>query len=132
MKHLLAAIATLGLMTMLAPTKASAQTLNMDMSWAMRSQMQNQAYGNAYAQALAQSYYNYMQMLRQRGYTGPSLPTGFNAGTLMQSGQAANAAAAAYIKGLGASSNAKSNATADWDLRAVRGCYRYGNVYYCY
>ena len=75
-------------------TPASAQTLNMDMSWGMNAQMQYQAYGDAYARSMAQYYYNYMQALRRAGYTGPSLDTGFNAQTLQQSGAAANAAMA--------------------------------------
>jgi hypothetical protein len=46
----------------------------MDMSWAMRSQMQLQQRGDAVARATAMAYYRYMLQLRQRGYTGPSLP----------------------------------------------------------
>lgn len=48
-------------------------------------QMQYQASGDAFARAMARYYFNYMQMLRAQGYTGPSLPTGFSAATLMQS-----------------------------------------------
>ena len=132
MKHLLAVFAVVTAMTVAASTPASAQTLNMNMGWGVNAQMQYQAYGDAFARAQAQYYYNYMQMLRAQGYTGPSLPTGFNATTLMQSGQAANAAAGALIQSGMTNSNRRSNATGDYDMRAVRGCYLYGNLYYCY
>jgi hypothetical protein len=119
MKRLLAVFVLMGLLVVFAPTQASAQ--NMDMSWGIRSQMALQTQSDAYARSLAQWYYNYMQMLRSQGYTGPSLPTGFNANTLTQANQAANAAASAYIKSGMINSNRTSNAIADWDYRAIQG-----------
>ena len=119
-KQLLTLIATLGLAATLASTQAKAQ--NMNMSWGIRAQMQYQQQGDAYARAMAQYYYNYMLRLRQMGYTGPSLPTGFNAQTLQQSVQAANAATQRYIQSGADSSNRRSFAAEDYSRRAIQGC----------
>jgi hypothetical protein len=134
MKNLLAVLGMLGLMAVASPNKAAAQTMNMDMSWGVNNQMMYQARSDAYARYLAQWYYNYMQMLRRNGYTGPSLPTGFNAATIMQSNQAGQAAFNSYMQGLQQSSNRMNNSAADYDLRAIRGCQLVaganGNRYY--
>ncbi len=129
MKNLLAVIALIAVMTVIVSTPAAAQAPPMNMSWGIASQMRYQAQGDAFARAMAQNYYNYMQQLRARGYTGPSLPTGFNAQTLMQANQAANAAASRYIQGGMTNSNIRSNATGDWDMRALRGCQLAGTRY---
>ncbi|MBZ5546363.1 MAG: hypothetical protein LAO22_00170 [Acidobacteriia bacterium] len=71
-QQLLVVIAALALTVVLMPA-ASAQMPNMDMSWAIRSQMQLQSQGNLYARMVAMQYYNYMLRLRQMGYTRPSL-----------------------------------------------------------
>ena len=81
-KYMLTLIATLGLTAALTSTTAFAQMPNMDMSWAMRSQMQLQQQGDATARATAMAYYRYMLQLRRMGYTGPSLPTGVTPETL--------------------------------------------------
>lgn len=120
--HSLALFSAFGLMAVLAPTKASAQAPPMDMSWGIRQQMQYQANGDAFARAMAQQYYNYMQMLRQQGYTGPSLPTGFDANTLQQANQRLQDSMDRYHASSAANSNRRSNAVADYDYRAIRGC----------
>lgn len=118
--HMLTLIAALGLMAALAPTKAAAQ--NMDMSWALRQQMQYQRTGDAYARSMAQQYYNYMQSLRRQGYTGPSLPTGFDSNTLQESNRRLQESMDRYHASSSANSNRRSNAVQDYDYRAVRGC----------
>lgn len=120
--HMLTLIATLGLMATVAAPKAASQTLNMDMSGAMRRQMMLQAQGDAYARSVAQAYYNYMLRLRQQGYTGPSLPTGVTADTLRASMQRLQNSMDAYHASSANNSNRRSNAVANWDYRALRGC----------
>ena len=122
MKNLLTAFAIAAVLMVVASTPLAAQAPPMNMSWGIASQMQYQAQGDAFARSMAQYYLNYMQRLRAMGYTGPSLPTGFNAQTLMQANQAANAAAQRYIQGSMVNSNITNNVAGDYDLRAIRGC----------
>ncbi len=95
----------------------------MDMSWAMRSQMQNQAAGDRAANNAAMAYYNYMKRLRAHGYRGPSLATGVTNESLRRSIQGANDASQAYIHGSQVNSARTSGAIYDNGMRATRGCY---------
>lgn len=117
-KHLFTLVIALGLMA----AHAAAQMPNMDMSWAIRSQMQLQRQGDATARATAMAYYNYMLRLRQMGYTGPSLPTGVTAETLRASQQRLQQSMDAYHASSAANSDRTSNAINNWDYRAIRGC----------
>jgi transcription elongation factor len=110
---------TLGLV---APAAVLAQAPPMDMSWAIRSQQRNWAAGQAAANNTALAYYRYMQQLRAMGYTGPSLPTGVTPESLRNSINAANQAGMAYNHAQMLNSQRRSNAIADYDLRAIRGC----------
>jgi len=118
----------------LAPTAACAQNPPMDMSWAMRSQMNAYNQGQANANAAAMQYLHYMQQLRAAGYTGPSLPTGVTNESLRASINAANQAGQAYNRAQFDNSQRRSNATYDYSMRAIRGCTpyvdQYGRVYY--
>jgi hypothetical protein len=125
--HTLAAVA-LGC-AFLAPSLGHAQAPPMDMSWAIRSQMQYQARGDAAARAAAMTYYRYMQQLRAAGYTGPSLPTGVTNESLRASINAANRAGQAYNEAQFNNSQRKSNTAYDYDMRAIRGCTRYVDQY---
>ena len=113
---------------------AAAQSPPMDMSWAIRSQQQAWNIGQANAHNTAMAYYRYMQQLRAQGYTGPSLPTGVTNESLQRSINAANQAGQAYNRAQFDNSQRRSNAVADYDMRAIRGCTRfvnqYGQVYY--
>ena len=120
--HLLTLIATFGLMAVLAPSNAAAQAPPMDMSWAIRQQMTLQAQGDAYARATAMAYYNYMAQLRRAGYTGPSLPTGVTADTLRAANERLQNTMDRYHQSSANNSNRRSNAVADWNYRAIRGC----------
>ena len=121
-KHLLMLTFVLGVMASLTSTNAAAQMPNMDMSWAIRSQMSLQAQGDAMARATAMAYYNYMLRLRAMGYTGPSLPTGVTPDTLRASMQRLQQSMDAYHASSMANSNRTSNAINNWDYQAVRGC----------
>ncbi len=101
----------------------------MDMSWAVRAQMQYQAQGDAAARAAAMTYYRYMQQLRAAGYTGPSLPTGVTNESLRASINAANQAGQAYNQAQFNNSQRRSNAAYDYDMRGIRGCTRYVDQY---
>jgi len=113
----------------LAPSAAIAQNPPMDMSWAIRSQMNAYNVGQANANAAAMQYYRYMQQLRAAGYTGPSLPTGVTNESLRASINAANQAGQAYNRAQFDNSQRRSNAVYDYDMRAVRGCTRYVDQY---
>jgi hypothetical protein len=63
-----------------------------------------------------------MQQLRAMGYTGPSLPTGVTPESLRNSINAANQAGIDYNHAQMLNSQRRSNAIADYDLRAIRGC----------
>jgi hypothetical protein len=128
-KNLFTVIGRLGLLVALTSFKASAQMPNMDMSWAVRSQMQLQNQGDLYARTVAMQYYNYMLQLRQMGYTGPSLPTGVTPDTLRASTQRLQQSMDAYHASAAANSNRTSNAVNDWDNRAIRGCWWTLNAY---
>jgi hypothetical protein len=121
-KHMLRLIAALGLIAALTPIKAAAQMPNMDMSWAIRSQMQLQRQGDATAHATAMAYYNYMLRLRRQGYRGPSLPTGVTPDTLRASMQRLQQSMDAYHASSAANSDRTDRAINNWDYRAVRGC----------
>ena len=119
---------------MLAPS-AQAQNPPMDMSWAIRSQMNAYNQGQANANAAAMQYYRYIQQLRAAGYTGPSLPTGVTNESLRASINAANQAGQAYNRAQFDNSQRRSNATYDYSMRAIRGCTgpyvdQYGRVFY--
>ena len=122
--------------TALASSAAHAQYAAppMDMSWAMRSQMNNYNYGQASANAAAMQYLRYMQQLRAAGYTGPSLPTGVTNQSLRNSIDGANRAGQDYNRAQSRNSQRRSNAVDDYDMRAIRGCTRavdqYGRVGY--
>jgi hypothetical protein len=128
-KHLLTLIIALSAMTTLTSSHAAAQMPNMDMSWAIRSQMQYQAQGNAMARATAMAYYRYMLRLRAMGYKGPSLPTGVTPETLRASAQRLQQSMDAYHASSAANSNRTSAAVNNWDYRAVRGCSLATNAY---
>jgi hypothetical protein len=110
---------------MLAAGSAQSQTLNMDMSWALRAQQNYWNQGQAAAYSTAMQYYRYMQQLRAAGYTGPSLPTGVTNESLRASINAANNATQSYIRASADNSRRTSNAVNDYDMRAIRGC-QYG------
>ena len=119
----------------LASSAAHAQNPPMDMSWAIRSQMNAYNQGQARANAAATQYYQYMQQLRAAGYTGPSLPTGVTNESLRASINGANQAGQAYNRAQFDNSQRRSNATYDYSMRAVRGCTgpyvdQYGRVFY--
>jgi len=120
--------------TVLASSAVHAQPAPMDMSWAMRSQMNLFYQGQATANAAAMQYLRYMQQLRAAGYTGPSLPTGITNESLRASINAANQAGQAYNLSQFYNSQRRSNAVYDYDMRAIRGCTRvfdqYGRVVY--
>jgi hypothetical protein len=101
---------------------AHAQPAPMDMSWAIRSQMNLYNRGQAVANATAMQYLRYMQQLRAAGYTGPSLPTGVTNESLRASINAANQAGQAYSQAQFYNSQRRSNAVYDYDMRAIRGC----------
>jgi hypothetical protein len=128
-KQLLTLVFVLGLVAALSSTKAAAQAPPMNMSWGIQSQMTLQARGNYTARATAMAYYNYMRRLRARGYTGPSLPTGVTPDTLRASTQRLQKSMDAYHASSTANSNATSNAVANWDYRAIRGCSTYVDAY---
>jgi hypothetical protein len=115
--------------TVLVPSVAHAQAAPMDMSWAMRSQMNLYNRGQAVANATAMQYLRYMQQLRAAGYTGPSLPTGVTNESLRASINAANQAGQAYNRAQFYNSQRRSNAVYDYDMRAIRGCTRYVDQY---
>jgi len=121
-------------LAVVAPSIEYGQPPPMDMSWAIRSQQQAWNVGQANAQATAMAYYRYMQQLRAAGYTGPSLPTGVTNESLRNSINAANQAAQSYNRAQAVNSERRSNAAADYDMRAIRGCTRFvdpnGRVYY--
>ena len=109
----------------LAPSAAQAQYAPpMDMSWAMRSQINNWNYGQAAANAAAMSYLRHMQQLRAAGYTGPSLPTGITNESLRGSINAANRAGTDYNRAQSHNSQRTGNAIHDYGMRAIRGCTR--------
>jgi len=119
----------------ICPSAALAQNPPMDMSWAIRSQMNAYNQGQARANAAAMQYYQYMQQLRAAGYTGPSLPTGVTNESLRASINAANQAGQAYNQAQFNNSQRRSNATYDYSMRAIRGCTgpyvdQYGRVFY--
>jgi hypothetical protein len=116
-------------LAVLASSAAQAQNPPMDMSWAIRSQMNAYNQGQAAANAAATQYLRYMQQLRAAGYTGPSLPTGVTNESLRASINAANQAGQTYNQAQFDNSQRKSNAVSDYDMRAVRGCTRYVDQY---
>ena len=132
LKIAIAAALSLGC-AMLAPS-AQAQNPPMDMSWAIRSQMNAYNQGQANANAATMYYIRYMQQLRASGYTGPSLPTGVTNESLRASINAANQAGQAYNRAQFDNSQRRSNATYDYSMRAIRGCTpyadQYGRVFY--
>ena len=132
LKIAIAAVFSLGC-AMLAPS-AQAQNPPMDMSWAIRSQMNAYNQGQANANAATMYYIRYMQQLRASGYTGPSLPTGVTNESLRASINAANQAGQAYNRAQFDNSQRRSNATYDYSMRAIRGCTPYvdqnGRVFY--
>lgn len=135
LRILIAGVATLFLTcAALAPSAAQAQNPPMDMSWAIRSQMNAYNQGQANANAATMYYIRYMQQLRAAGYTGPSLPTGVTSESLRASINAANQAGQAYNRAQFDNSQRKSNATYDYSMRAIRGCTpyvdQYGRVFY--
>lgn len=121
-QQLLVVIEALALTVVLMPA-ASAQMPNMDMSWAIRSQMQLQSQGNLYARMVAMQYYNYMLRLRQMGYTRPSLPTGVTPQSLAASNARLQQSYNAYNNSAQHNSDVTHNAVNNWDYQAVRGCW---------
>ena len=113
----------------LAPSVAQAQAAPMDMSWAIRSQMNAYNQGQARANAATMQYMQYMQQLRAAGYTGPSLPTGVTNESLRASINAANQAGQAYNRAQFDNSQRRSNAVYDYNMRAIRGCTPYVDQY---
>jgi len=128
-RTLLTIAAAVAITAGLTTPKASAQTLNMDMSWGIRNQMMYQAQGEAAARAAAAAYYNYMQRLRQMGYTGPSLPTGVTPQTLQAANQRLQQAYDSYNRSAANNSQRTSNAINDWTMQAIRGCYPVVDAY---
>ena len=116
-------------LSMLASSAAHAQNPPMDMSWAIRSQMNAYNVGQANANSAATQYYQYMQRLRAAGYTGPSLPTGVTNESLRASINAANQAGQAYNRAQFDNSQRRSNAVYDYGMRAIRGCTPYVDQY---
>jgi hypothetical protein len=133
MSHLTVKIASVVALSLgfavLAPSVAHAQAAPMDMSWAIRSQMNLYNQGQATANATAMQYLRYMQQLRAAGYTGPSLPTGVTNESLRASINAANQAGQAYNRAQFDNSQRRSNAVYDYSMRAIRGCTPYVDQY---
>ena len=109
----------------LIASAASAQSYAppMDMSWAIRSQMQNQAVGNAMVRRYQAQIYAMLAKARREGhpYNGVIMARN-NPNTFGDGGYAARSAQ-------------QSRTAQDYDYRAVRGCTRlvqdaYGNRYY--
>jgi hypothetical protein len=104
---------------------ASAQSYAppMDMSWAIRSQMNNQVMGDRMARQAGMRAYRMLRAARRAGHPfNGTLVLGNNPNTFGDGGYAAR-------------SNAQHRALADYGLRAVRGCNRfhqdqYGNRWY--
>jgi hypothetical protein len=95
----------------------------MDMSWAIRSQMQNQQTGDAMVRAYQAQIYAALKRARAQGhpYNGVIMARN-NPNTFGDGGYAAR-------------SQTQYNAVNGWDLQAVRGCTRlhrdqYGNTWY--
>jgi hypothetical protein len=116
---------------------ASAQTLNMDMSWGMQQQALAWQQSQAAAAAAAQGYLNHMTWLRANGYTGPSLPTGVTPQTLMEANRRLQDQ---YDDDNNRTwhrqSQRQSQAVNNYVMQAIRGCSlvqdRYGQyVYLC-
>jgi hypothetical protein len=122
-KQLLILVAALAVIALLTPCAASAQMPNMDMSWAIRSQMQFQRQGDLNARRVAMMYYNYMLRLRKMGYTGPSLPTGVTPQSLAAANARLQQSYDAYNQSAQHNSDVTHNAVNNWDYQAIRGCW---------
>src|SRR5438094_10247055 len=80
----------------LAPSVAHAQAAPMDMSSAIRPQMNAYNHGHARANAATMQYMQYMQQLRAAGHPGPSLPTGASDQTMRAGINASNQVGQGY------------------------------------
>ncbi len=124
----LALTAAFGLLALVG-RNASAQQLNMDMSWGIRTQQMMQSIGDANAMAAARAYYNYMLRLRQMGYTGPSLPTGVTAQSLSAANQRLQQAMSNYTYGSMINSQRTYNAIDATNAAITRGCQTFYGPY---
>jgi hypothetical protein len=108
----------------------------MDMSWAIQSQGMLQQYGDWAAMNAANTYLNYMNQIRNNGYTGPSLPTGVTPQSLHGSIEALNRQYSVNNQSAMGNAHTTSQAIGDFDQRAIRGCIptydAYGRPYYYY
>ena len=111
-----------GLAATLAPGTASAQALNMDMSWGIQQQARSWQHGQAAAAAAAQAYLNHMTWLRANGYTGPSLPTGVTPQTLMQANRDLQAQYDENNRAWHRQSARQSQAVNNYVMQGIRGC----------
>ncbi len=118
----------------LSARAASAQALNMDMSWGIQQQALAWQQGQAAAAAAAQAYLNRMAWLRANGYTGPSLPTGVTPQTLMQANRDLQAQYDENNRAWHRNSQRQSQAVNNYVMQAIRGCSlgrnRHGQVVY--
>jgi hypothetical protein len=119
MKTLLTGLAAATLWTGAACAQSNAPP--MDMSWAFPWMNGLQAQGDQRAADAARQYYDYMQRLRQQGYTGPSLPTGITPDTMRESMERANAATQSMIENEQRDQAIRQRAMDRWDRRVLRG-----------
>jgi hypothetical protein len=119
MKTFLTGLAAVSLWTGAACAQANAPP--MDMSWAFPWMNGLQAEGDRRAADAAQQYYDYMQRLREQGYTGPSLPTGITPYTMREAVERANRATAGYIQNEQRNQDRRQQAIERWDQRVLRG-----------
>jgi len=101
---------------------ASAQTLNMDMSWGIRQQALSWQQSQAAAAAAAQAYLNHMAWLWANGYTGPSLPTGVTPQTLMEANRRLQDQYDRNNHAWHHQSHRQSQAVHNYVMQGIRGC----------
>jgi hypothetical protein len=111
MKSILAGLAAAALWTGSAAAQLAPP---MDMSWALRSQLENQMMGDWMAEYARQQYLAQMMELRRRGYAGPSLPTGIAPGQLQSSIKGANDATEDTVRSWQGNSDRRSRAIEQW------------------
>jgi hypothetical protein len=120
---------TAGLVLFGLVTPAPAQTLNMDMSWAIQQQQMCWDQGMLAAQMAAQNYLAQVQAYRAAtGYTGP-MPSPVSTAQLQQSIQGMNQAFDDYNQSWYANSAAQSAAIENHCNQAILGQQNYLNPY---
>lgn len=117
MRQVLTTLTLLALV--LAAHPASAQTLDMDMSWALQNQMQYQAMADSYAQAAAQEWLRQVWAYRMAtGYTGP-IQAPVSQQSLQNSIQGWNQAFDSYVDSVQNNSAAMDQAAFNYSNHAI-------------